>query len=210
MADITHITETQIFKASTTKTIVAKTYNFKTKLSFEDLKKSFEGSYITKFKNCVLKKIDNKCVKLYTNLTIQLSGVSEISETISILNNLSMVFKPDYIVECVMSNWTIRISTREISLNKTMDNINKDDSKKYLAYFLRGYPLIIKYKLNTYIENLIISSDSDEYKIKNIHQVIKDVVVSILVFKSGNCIVSGPSEKSCAEAVFFIKTKIIH
>lgn len=206
--NITQISTEKIFKPCSTKTFIAKTTNENTKKTIKELQETFQGSYITNFRNCVIKKIGKKSIKLYTNLTMQVSGISDINDMKDILNDL--ITKPDYSFQCVMSNWTVRISDKIIDLNKTMEVINKCNNKT-IAYFLRGYPLIIKYNVNSTIPTTLFTYDNtiSSYVNKEGSPTIKNSDVSILMFKSGNCIVSGPTEKSCAEAISSIKNNVV-
>ncbi|QIH04941.1 hypothetical protein [Dasineura jujubifolia toursvirus 2a] len=182
-----------------TKTYIAK---LKTKQSFgfgiEDLLNMLESSYQTKFRNCVLKKKNTICIKLYSNLTIQVTGVKSIDGFIDIVNEIKYpndsLVKSEYNLECVMSNWTVILSLSQIDLNKTMLNLNQSG---ILAYFLCGYPLIVKYKSK--LKRPVYSFSNG--KITGVEEVPITKPISILIFKSGSCIVSGSTEESAAECI---------
>lgn len=170
--------------------------------TIDNLLQFLPGSYKTKFRNCVLKKIDKKNIKLYTNFTIQTSGFLD-TDLISILNTIKA--EKDYTFKCVMCNWSLKLADK-IDLKSAIKVLN---SGKIISYFLRGYPLVIKYKtttnLNTY--KFIWDNLNKTYH-KSTSSGVFDVKVSVLLFKTGTCIVSGPSEECCFECVEYIKTKI--
>lgn len=176
------------------------------KYTIDELLEKFPKSKKTKFRNCVISKINDVCVKMYTNQTLQLNGIKSENDLQKIFEKLNLDVK--YKVNCVMSNWCLKLCKESIDLNSIMDSLN--NIPNFTAYFLRGYPLIIKhqcfYKKNYYIIgkddensiNLKFFDDGEQVKTK----------ITILLFQSGNCIVSGPSEELCVNAIQTLKNYI--
>jgi hypothetical protein len=143
------------------------------------------NSYKNKLRNCFIKKIEKKCVKLYLNGTIQINGIPDIrclSDVIkkSEINRLSN----HYSVECILNNWTLCFEKKEkmfVDLTKTMFKLNENN---IIAYFQRGYPLIIKInkllpvrKYNYINDNLELIDNGE-----------KNVKITLMLFKSSKCI----------------------
>lgn len=204
MKQITNIDNFKFDIKCSTRTYIAKTNNLCIKKTLEELNLILPESYLTKFRNCVIKKIDKKSIKLYTNMTMQINGVSNKEDLLNLMKSLNL--KISYDIKCVMSNWTIKISDKNIDLIKTMNNLNEN---KIIAYFLRGYPLIIKYKSKDLQNNFKIKYIT-EYFIEEEDPYLEDIEVSVLMFKSGNCIVSGKLEKTCTECIKNIKNLIVY
>lgn len=206
MKPITIIENNKFDIKCSTKTYIAKTSECMKK-SIQELSIILPESYLTKFRNCVIQKINNKSIKLYTNMTVQINGVSNRQDLFDLIKNLDL--KITYNIKCVMSNWTIKISDKIIDLIQTMDLLNKN---KITAYFLRGYPLIIKYKSHDFPDTFLISYKDEKkiYSLEDKPQIPEEIEVSVLMFKSGNCIVSGKLEKTCTECIQKIKNFIIY
>lgn len=210
---ITEITDNKIGNKCSTKTFVSKIPIEKSvvKKTLEDLKFILPGCYTTKFRNCVIKKIDKKSIKLYTNMTLQISGISSKDDLLEIFKLINLDVE-EYNIKCVMSNWTIKISDKPINLIETMNKLNNNN---IIAYFLRGYPLVIKYKSFDYSENYILKKTNDN-TLKSVNYTLTDfktekeeIEVSVLMFKSGNCIISGKLEKPCAECIIKLKKYLV-
>lgn len=145
------------------------------------------SSYTNKLRNCVIKKIDKKCIKSYSNGTIQINGITDINCLSEILKysdiqNLS----ENYYVECVLNNWTfsfIKEPDKIVDLTATMYNLNNNN---IVAYFQRGYPLIIKYIENSETRKYIYNTETGNIQIINLG--INPVKITIMLFKSGKCI----------------------
>lgn len=184
-----------------TKTFVGKSLEKKSVTKSELLEK-FKNSYESKFRNCVLKKLGKKNIKIYTNYTIQTNGYIE-DDLKNLLNDLDI--KKDYTFQCVMCNWSLKIG-ESLDLKETLLKLNDD---KVISYFLRGYPLIIKYNTNDDINfyNFKWDSITSDFNY-NITKKKENIKISVLLFKTGKCIVSGATEKGCFECIEYIKNKI--
>lgn len=195
-----------------TRTFIAVNNSENIKFTIENLLKLFEKSKRINFGNCVLLKIKNVTCKIFTNLTIHLTGLITIEKVIEVINSLysfnhNLDLKLlDYKVYCAMNNWSINFK-KKINLNETMVNLNKNG---YLSYFLRGIPLInkIQAKNQTKLINLKFYEDSN-FNIINEEIVFQNKTVTLLMFKSGKCLVSGPSENLCFNILTEISKYII-
>lgn len=182
----------------TTKTFVAKKINKCPSVSIEDLLKILPNSKKTNFRNCVISKLENKTsIKLYTNLTLQITGEQDINNVVKIIRDLNL---DNFTIECVMSNWTIKIFDKPIDLLKVMNILCENN---IIAYFLRGVPLIIKYKTTTEINYIEVKGDEIVNKEKEIPS-----EVTILLFKTGTCIISGKSREVCLKCFHTLKQLI--
>lgn len=217
---ITEIKNNLFQTSCSTQTFIARFFGDKIKLSIDELEKvleiqpsSNEHANESKFRNCVMKKIrdeatnkDRVCIKLYTNLTIQMVGVKSMEEFLTNMKSINFENIPlvpiKYYVECVMSNWIVVISVTPINIQKTMVALN---TAGILAYFLRGYPLIVKYKSEkTYQSYVYEDGKFTSALTKPIQK-----MVSVSIFKSGSCIVSGVTEESAVECIQEIKKYLV-
>lgn len=194
-----------------TRTFIAKIMDVPIpKKNINDLLIILPGSKITKFRNCVITKIKeyNKklCIKLYTNMTIQLNGIKTIEDIEFIFNKINVNY--NYKVTCVMSNWSLKLTTDKLNLNQIMDLINSNENACLMAYFLRGYPLIIKHNTFASLSYYNVFCSPCVRVSKELYTELSKITVTVLLFSSGNCIVSGPNEKSCVNTVKIIKQYI--
>ena len=106
-----------------------------------------------------------------------------------------------------MSNWTIHLKS-QVDLEETMLKLS---SFGYLSYFLRGYPLIVKLPTD-FRKSLVIveKNTADVYEKKEVQIENANKEVSLLIFRSGSCIVSGPSEEACASNLHSILDHIVY
>lgn len=185
-----------------TKTYVVKCKD-EHKYTQNELLKILPGSVSTKFRNCVIKKMDKICVKLYSNLTLQITGLHDEHGILKILEMVDI--KSAFESECVMSNWSVKLSSTPIDLNTTMSVLNDNG---ITAYFLRGYPLIIKYSVDEVCTKKEILYTNNTFIFRHEIRYDKVVEVSVLLFKTGNCIVSGKTQKSCSDCISVLKSKI--
>lgn len=188
-------------------TFVCKTFDTTNyKYTVDELLIKFPESKKTKFRNCVIYKIDDVCVKIYTNQTLQLNGIKSVDSLGKIFEKLNLTVK--YKVNCVMSNWCLKLSNETLDLNTIMDSLN--NLPNFTAYFLRGYPLIIKYQC-FYQQNYYIIGKTDNNSVNleffDNGEKVKSKI-TVLLFKSGNCIVSGPSEEQCVYTIQMLKKYI--
>lgn len=207
--ELTVITDDKIYAKCSTKTFIAKSAaaNAAPRMSVEELLDSMKDSYRTKFRNCVIKKLGKICVKVYTNKTVQITGAKNLDDIPWILSD-ALPFDEEYEVVCVMSNWSINLENDGINLDATMSKLN---DAGVCSYFLRGYPLVNKYETTAdkFVYQMVKDPATKKYHIKN---VIVDAdakcQVSMLMFKSGTCIISGTSEKPCIELLKKIRPLI--
>lgn len=187
-------------------TFVCKTMDSITKkYTIDELLVKFPESKKTKFRNCVIYKIDDICIKVYTNQTLQLNGIKSENDLYRIFERLNLDVK--YRVNCVMSNWCLNLCNTNLNLDSIMDSLNKIPD--FMAYFLRGYPLIIKYQGFHSRNYYIMEKDSNSLiNLKLFEGEKEKSKVTILLFKSGNCIVSGPTEECCVYAIQTLKKYI--
>lgn len=179
----------------TTKTFVAKKTTKIPSVSIEELLTILPGSKKTNFRNCVVSKLGNKTsIKLYTNLTLQITGEQDINKIVKIIRDLNL---DNFFIECVMSNWTIKISEKPINLLKIMKILCENN---IIAYFLRGVPLIVKYRTTTEIDYIELKGNEIYNRKKEV-----DTEVSVLLFKTGTCIISGKSEEVCLKTFQALK-----
>lgn len=197
-------------KECTTRTLIATMVDKKcAKEKNVNLNECLLEGYQTKFRNCIIKKFDNICVKLYSNMTVQVTGCKsekDFFECIKNINYPESIVGMSYVMDCVMMNYTVTVSTTELNLNRVMDKIN--ESEKGIAYFLRSYPLIIKYKYSGTKTVFDYKAGSQDYQTRT-EQYTKDV--SVLLFKSGNCIIVAVTQDgavSCARFVMDIVNNI--
>lgn len=175
------------------------------KYSIDELLLKFPESKKTKFRNCVIYKIDDVCVKIYTNQTLQLNGVKSVNNLQKIFEKLNFNIK--YKVNCVMSNWCLKLCNETLNLDIIMNSLNSIPN--FTAYFLRGYPLIIKYQCFYQKNYYIIENNNNTINLEffNDGEQVKSKI-TVLLFQSGNCIVSGPSEEKCVYAIQMLKKYI--
>lgn len=202
--DLTIVTPGKIHGKCSTMTFVAKVESGK-RISIEKLKSLFPNGYETKFRNCLIQKFGKHCLKIYTNFSIHVTGVTSLDDFLIIINKVNC-FDCEYKAYCAMCNWPVKLKNK-IDLCKTMKIINDSG---FMSYFLRGYPLINKIDANFDMEFFTLSKNSlGNYYIKDKSICPVKKTVSILMHKSGNCIVSGPSEIECSKAVLKIKPYLI-
>ena len=188
-----------------TKTFIAKTTKPAEIVTLEQIREKYPNCRDTKFRNCVIKKIDRKCVKLYTNASLQINGILCDDDICKLFEDLNLQY--DYIVKCVMSNWTLKLSDKKLDLKKTMTQLNNNN---ITSYFLRGIPLIIKYNVKDTLSELKVTNNNGKYICKENKLDLVPTEVSILMFKSGSCIISGKTEYVCREAIINVKKYIVH
>lgn len=188
-----------------TKTFIAKTIKPSEIITLQQIRQKYPDCKETKFRNCVIKKIDKKCVKLYTNASLQINGIMLDDDICKLFEDLNL--KDDYIVKCVMSNWTLKLSNKKIDLKKTMTQLNNNN---ITSYFLRGIPLIIKYNVNDILSELKVINTNGKYTCEENKIGLVPTEVSILMFKSGSCIISGKTEYVCKKAIIAVKKHIVH
>lgn len=188
-----------------TKTFIAKTTKPAEIITLEQIRNKYPDCKETKFRNCVIKKIDRKCVKIYTNASLQINGILVNDGVCKLFENLNL--QHDYIVKCVMSNWTLKLSDKKIDLKKTMTQLNNNN---ITSYFLRGIPLIIKYNVKDILSELEVTNNNGKYTCKENKLELVNTEVSILMFKSGSCIISGKTEYVCRTAIINVKKHIIN
>lgn len=145
-------------------------------------------SYTNKLRNCVIKKILNKCIKLYSNGSIQLNGINNINILQEIILKSGIEnLNNKYVVQCILNNWTLNFnpdSSKIINLVETMKNLNNNG---IIAYFQKGYPLIIKCEKSTVVNKYYYHHYKNN-KIENILPEEKIVKITFMLFKSGKSI----------------------
>lgn len=206
----TLVTENKIHTGCSTRTFIAKSAaaNAGPRMSVEELLEALDTSSRTKFRNCVIKKVDKICVKIYTNKTVQITGAKNLEDIPKILSE-DLPFDEEYEVVCVMSNWSVNLENEGIDLNSTMDRLNEAGM---CSYFLRGFPLVNKYQTVTdkMTYKMVKNPETQKYYIKETREEKNlECQVSMLMFKSGTCIVSGLTESACAEFLMKIKPLIV-
>lgn len=168
----------------------------------------------TKFRNCAIYKfnIDETkiCVKIFTNFTIQINGIKNKEDIIKVLNNpdINIEFK-DYFGYCVLQNWSLRLSLDPIDLFATKNALN---NLGVCAFFLRGYPLVIKKTVEFKTPKFnILSKDGLFTSIEDSKSSIgeEECILTMLLFSSGNCIVSGLSDEEVSKLTLLVKENII-
>lgn len=202
--NLTIVTPEKIYGKCSTMTFVAKVESGQ-RISIEELKSLFPNSYETKFRNCIIQKFGKHCLKIYTNLSIHVTGVTSLEDFLSLMNNVNC-FDCEYKAYCAMCNWPVKLKNK-IDLCKTMKIMNDSG---FMSYFLRGYPLINKIDTNFNMDFFILSKNSSgNYYVKQKYICPINKTVTILMHKSGNCIVSGPSEIECSKAVLTVKPYLV-
>lgn len=175
------------------------------------------GSCITKFRNCVIsKKIPGVCIKLYTNLSLQINGIINNKEEIcNILNNelkFDEHFKyNDFLFKYALRNWAVVLSDRNINLDKTLENINKLNNKDFFSFFFKGKPLHIKYTCyNLQYKIFKFKRINSKYEFFDEYEdVYPKKLISISLFNTGKCVISGINEEACAKVILELKKYLV-
>lgn len=201
-------TNDKFLQKCSTKTTTLKILDNKNKsLSVKELLEKFIDSYEIKFKNCVAKKFGTKCVKIYTNHTVQLNGIIDIQDILKIVDEI-ILSNQKYICRIGFMNWSVKASLNRIDLYKTMKRINdtKINGVKFVAFFLRSKLLNIRYLSTIPISNNIVYKDNNS-PTNVIGEISADTSVKIsgLLYASGSCTLSGISEKLAVECFLHIK-----
>jgi TATA-box binding protein (TBP) (component of TFIID and TFIIIB) len=131
---------------------------------------------------------DNKKIntKLFTNGSVQMTGSKNISDNLIILNKLIECLKKTYIVDgeeikLVEDTEKLEISNFKISMINTNFGIGKEINREELLKIIKKDDLpYVKAKLKPDIHAAI-----------NIELTVQNYIVTILVFKTGNIIITG-------------------
>lgn len=167
--------------------------------SVADIHGFMTNSIQTQLRNCILKKVNGKCIKLYTNFSVQINGNVNVEEIANLLNHVNV--SETYNFKCVMSNWNIRLSEVPIDLDKLMDKLNNNN---ITAYYLRGPSLIVKYMFNDLLPIFEAVWIEGKYVMQPPKMLLTDIKISVRLFKSGNCIISGSTEKCCVDFILIL------
>lgn len=198
--ELTIIEGDKIHSKCSTKTYIVKVSD-KMTIPLQKLLEKIPCSKETKFRNCVIFKRGKLSIKMYTNLTLQITGAISLSEIIDVINDLPDFNVTEFCVYCAMGNWTVCLQ-KNVDLFTTMDNANKNG---LVSYFLRGYPLITKIPIKYELRTFFFRKNCLRFNLDRSTTSTVSKQVSILMFKSGNSIVSGPSEQACAKACSMLK-----
>ncbi|CCA61408.1 hypothetical protein AV955_gp051 [Diadromus pulchellus ascovirus 4a] len=182
------------------------------KLALDEIVDILETTTPGKFRNCAIKKIaspskTNLCIKLYSNSSIQINGVKSDDDIEYVMKLFGGRVAESFKIYCVLQNWSVCVSIRDVDLVKTMDVLNDNG---IMAFFLRGYPLVIKRKTTFERTIRIIRKDTDfdlELAEKDVEVINPEM--TILLFRSGNCILSGVDEAGLCRFVADVKRLMV-
>jgi len=147
------------------------------------------------------KKINTK---LFTNGSVQMTGSKSISDNLIILNKLIECLKKTYIVDgeekkLVEDSELLEISDFKISMINTNFGIGKEINREELLKIIKKYDLpYVKAKLKPDIHAAI-----------NIELLVQDYIVTILVFKTGNIIITGGKNSTHINTAYEYIIKLI-
>lgn len=207
----TVITENAILAIPYTRTVIVKFDKYLNSKIFSDIQqlKHFLPQDLpinnSKFKNCLSFKYHKKSIGIYTNLTLKITGSSvNYCEDCREIVTLLKLHQEKYQIECVMINWSVKISDKPIDLVKVAELINNSQVPNLIAYFLKGIFLIVKYKKDC-------GKPIHTFNEGDVTEIVKTTAlkVSVSLFTTGKCIVSGPTEKICAELLLILKKIIV-
>ena len=147
------------------------------------------------------KKINTK---LFTNGSVQMTGSKNISDNLIILNKLIECLKKTYIVDgeeikLVEDPDQLEISDFKISMINTNFGIGKEINREELLKIIKKDDLPhVKAKLKPDIHAAI-----------NIELLVQDYIVTILVFKTGNIIITGGKNSTHINTAYEYIIKLI-
>ena len=147
------------------------------------------------------KKINTK---LFTNGSVQMTGSKSISDNLIILNKLIECLKKTYIVDgeekkLVEDPELLEISDFKISMINTNFGIGKEINREELLKIIKKDDLPhVKAKLKPDIHAAI-----------NIELLVQDYIVTILVFKTGNIIITGGKNSTHINTAYEYIIKLI-
>ena len=147
------------------------------------------------------KKINTK---LFTNGSVQMTGSKSISDNLIILNKLIECLKKTYIVDgeeikLVEDPEQLEISDFKISMINTNFGIGKEINREELLKIIKKDDLPhVKAKLKPDIHAAI-----------NIELLVQDYIVTILVFKTGNIIITGGKNSTHINTAYEYIIKLI-
>jgi len=142
--------------------------------------------------------------KLFTNGSVQMTGSKSISDNLIILNKLIECLKKTYIVDgeekkLVEDSELLEISDFKISMINTNFGIGKEINREELLKIIKKYDLpYVKAKLKPDIHAAI-----------NIELLVQDYIVTILVFKTGNIIITGGKNSTHINTAYEYIIKLI-
>lgn len=142
--------------------------------------------------------------KLFTNGSVQMTGSKNILDNLKILNKLIECLKTTYNVDgeeiqLVENPDSLEISDFKISMINTNFGIGKDVNREEILKIIKTNDLpYVKAKLKPDIHAAI-----------NIELLVEDYIVTILVFKTGNIIITGGKKSIHINTAYDFITKLI-